>query len=93
MAIESTGGARAALDGPDGPLPCALNARGARGRSCSHAQRFGGLAALVVDAALLGWLNVIGPRRCACYDSLPCGIRARAQCGLGSRFGRAAELA
>ena len=54
-AIESTGGARAALDGPDGPLPCALNARGARGGSCSHAQRFGGLAALVVDAALLGW--------------------------------------
>ena len=34
-----------------------------------------------------------GSRICACCELQPCGIRSRDQCGLGSRLGRASELA
>ena len=40
-AIESTGGARAALDGPDGPLPHTLSANDAGDVSCGRVRRFG----------------------------------------------------
>ena len=44
VAIESTGGARAAVDGPGGPLLCALSARRVRGSGCCRERRVGCLA-------------------------------------------------
>ena len=41
QAIESTGSARAAPDGPNGPGPCASSARRVRGSGTSHARPFG----------------------------------------------------
>ena len=41
LAIVSTGGARAAVDGPGGPLPCASSARRVRGSGCCPERRLG----------------------------------------------------
>eukprot|EP00966_Prymnesium_polylepis_P051661 1196018-Prymnesium_polylepis.1 len=61
----------------------------------AHAMRgpLGCLAAFVVFMRTWGCWDVSGSRACACCGSMPCGIRARDQCALGSRSAGAGELA
>ena len=92
VAIESTGSARAAPHGPNGPGPCASSARRVRGSGTSHARPFGLPCSLVRFMRTLGCWDMSGSRACACCGSMPCGIRARDQGGPASRFGCAGKL-
>ena len=56
-AIESTGDARAAMDGPGGPLPSALSARRVRGSGCCRERRLRCLAAQLSFDAPVGLLG------------------------------------
>ena len=60
VAIESTGGARAAVDGPGGPQASAPSARRVQGSGCCRARRLGCLAASGRLPDSKGGLGVMG---------------------------------
>ena len=93
LEIESTISARAAPEYPSGPFPCPWSASRARGYSCTCVPLLGLPPVHVVVMRAFEQFGGGGSRTCACCELQPCGIRSRDQCGLGSRLGRASELA
>ena len=93
VVINSASGARATPDNPSGVKARAASARSAGGSGSRPVRPYWLTCGPPCFMRNCGCWETIGPRRCACCGLQPCGIRARDQCGVGSRSGRAKKLA